>query len=324
MCSFAMLFPGQGSQNINMLSSFFQKKNNIFKQTFNEASEYIKFNLLKLIQEGPKEKLNYSKYTQPAILTASIAIYRFWVERNGKIPSFMAGHSLGEYSALVCSNAMQFSDAIKIVSLRGKWMEKLATKKLYQTKAIIGLDQKIIENICLRFLSKNIYIASINNKNQIIISGKKSSIEKAIISFKKNGVKNIFDLNINFPVHSILMKPIAEKLYNILKLIKIKSPEIPVINNVYAKKEYSSHLIKIALMKQMYNTVRWSETIDLIKLNKVFIMLEIGPNKILTNLNRNQNNITSFSTNNLKNFLISFKIINKNYENKKNCISHRC
>ncbi len=147
MSLFAMLFPGQGSQYIGMLSSFFYKSS-IFKYTFDEASYYTGCNLLKLTQEGPITKLNQSKYTQAAVLTSSVSIYRFWSNQNGRSPSLMSGHSLGEYSALVCSNAIKFSDAVKIVFLRGKLMQKITINRPALMKVIIGLDKKIVKTAC--------------------------------------------------------------------------------------------------------------------------------------------------------------------------------
>ncbi|AYN24719.1 ACP S-malonyltransferase [Buchnera aphidicola] len=316
MNSFAMLFPGQGSQHTNMLCSFFQKKNNIFKKIFDEASECINYNLLKLIKNGAKKKDDYYKYIQSAILTSSIAIYQFWKEKNGRCPAFMSGHSLGEYSALVCADAIKFSDALKIVKLRSKLMQRTIINKPSLVQAIIGLDKIIIENICLQHSEKVVSIASINSKNQIIVSGDKSAVHEVGVSCKKNGAKYVIKLNINTPIHSSLMKPVAEKMQYLLQSIKIKTPKIPVINNVDVICEKSEKKIKKALVRQLYSTVRWKEIIDLIKSKKIFTMLEIGPNKILTNLMKKNHSITMFNTNNLKNFLIAFKKIHKkNNEN---------
>lgn len=311
MNSFAMLFPGQGSQYINMLSSFFQKKDNIFKKIFDEASEYINYNLLKLIQNRETKKRDNYKYIQSAILTSSIAIYQFWKEKNGRCPAFMSGHSLGEYSALVCANAIKFSDALKIVKLRSKLMQKTVINQPSLVQAIIGLDKKIIENICLQHSPKVVSIASINSDNQIIISGDKSAVHKVGLKCKQKGAKYVVKLNINTPIHSSLMKPVSEKIQYVLKSIKIKSPTIPVINNVDVICEKNEKKIKKALVRQFYSTVRWKEIIDLIKSKKIFTMLEIGPNKILSNLIKKNKNITMLNTNNLKNFLIAFKKIHK-------------
>jgi len=149
-----MLFPGQGSQYIGMLSSFFYKNNNVFKDTFDEASEYIHDDLFKLTQEGPNIKLNQSQYTQVAILTSSVAIYRLWNHETGIVPSFMSGHSLGEYSALVCSDSIKFSDALKIVFLRGKLMQEVTTNRPTLMQAIIGIDEEKVKNACYWVKSK--------------------------------------------------------------------------------------------------------------------------------------------------------------------------
>ncbi|AHG61515.1 Fabd [Buchnera aphidicola str. G002 (Myzus persicae)] len=312
MALFAMLFPGQGSQYVGMLSSFFKKNNNIFKYTFDEASHYVNHNLLKLIKEGPKIKLNESSYSQVAILTSSVSIYRFWKNQNGKSPSLISGHSLGEYSALVCSNAIKFSDALKIVFLRGKIMQKTAMNHPSLMQAIIDIDKKKVEKACLIASKKKVVsLASINSNNQIVISGDKSAVYEAGLHCKKFGAKCILNLNINTPAHSQLMKPAAEKLKKILQLTTIYSPKIPVINNVDVKYENNSKNIKNALTRQIYSTVRWKEIIDLIQNKKIFIMLEVGPSQILTNLNKKNKKIISLSTNNLKNFLEAFQKINK-------------
>ncbi|QIE02058.1 ACP S-malonyltransferase [Buchnera aphidicola] len=312
MTEFAMLFPGQGSQYVGMLSSYFNTKtNNIFKDTFNEASDYIHYDLLKLIQKGPKLTLNQSQYTQASILTASLAIYRFWNYQKGILPLFMSGHSLGEYSALVCSNSIKFSDALNIVFIRGKLMQKITQNKSTLMQAIIGIDKKKIEHICTTVSNKKIVsLASINSNDQIVIVGDECAVNKASINCKKIGAQKIFKMNLNIPAHCILMKPISQKLKKILKITNIISPEIPVINNVDVKIEHSKKKIINALIRQIYNTVRWKEIIDLIKSKNIFTMLEIGPNQILTNLNKKDQNINSFNTNNLTNFLIAFNKIN--------------
>ncbi|QCI18322.1 [acyl-carrier-protein] S-malonyltransferase [Buchnera aphidicola (Aphis nasturtii)] len=309
MYLFAMLFPGQGVQYVNMLSCFL-KKEKIFQNIFEEASEYIGCNLLKLIKEGPLNKINHSKYTQPIILTSSIAIYKFWRKCNGKNPSFMSGHSLGEYSALVCSKALKFKDALKVVSLRGKYMQKVILNRSCLVKAIIGLNKDTIKKICQKYISKTVSIASINSDNQIIISGDKLDVYQASLDCKKHGAKFIFNVNLDIPVHSYLMKPVAKKMENILKKIKIQKPKIPVVNNVDVKCENNSENIKKALIKQIYKTVRWKEIIDFIQSKSVFTMLEIGPNNILTNLNKNNINLISLNTSNKQCFSQAFKIIN--------------
>ncbi|QCI16019.1 ACP S-malonyltransferase [Buchnera aphidicola] len=154
MTLFAMLFPGQGSQYLGMLSSFFSEKNNIFKNTFDEASDCIKYDLFKLIKKGPEEKLNQSRYTQVIVLSSSVAIYRLWQYKNGNNPSLMSGHSLGEYSALVCSNAIKFFDALKLVFFRGKLMEEITINRPSLMQAIIGIEKKTVETVCSSIVLK--------------------------------------------------------------------------------------------------------------------------------------------------------------------------
>ncbi|QIQ41935.1 MAG: ACP S-malonyltransferase [Buchnera aphidicola (Microlophium carnosum)] len=318
MTLFAMLFPGQGSQYVGMLSSFFYKNNRIIQDTFKEASEHIHVNLFELIQNGPKFKLNQSKYAQVAILTASVSIYRLWNNKNGISPSFMLGHSLGEYSALVCANSIKFSDALKIVFLRGQLMEEATINRPTSMQAIIGINKEQVETACLTKSKKKIVsLASINSYNQIVISGDKSAVYNASVNCKKLGAKYIFKLNTNIPAHSKILKPISEKLKTILKTVTINPPKVPVINNVDVRSENTSKKIKNALIRQIYSTVRWKEIIESVKLKKIFIMLEIGPKKILTNLNQKDKSISSFNTYNLKNFLISFKQINIGTNEKK-------
>lgn len=305
-----MLFPGQGSQYVGMLSSFF-KHDHVFRQTFDEASQNIHIDLFKIIQEGPKKKLAISKYTQPAILTSSVAIYRYWSKLCIKSPKYMSGHSLGEYSALVCANSIKFSDALKIVFLRGKLMQKVAQNRSSLMHAVIGTNKEIIKTAC-KDLKKNeiVSIASINAKNQIVLSGDYHAVNRVSAYCKQRGAKNIIDINLKIPAHCNILKPASQKLKILLKNINVKKPKIPVINNVDVKSEMCSHKIKNALIRQMYNTVRWKEIIDFITFKKVSIMLEIGPNKILTNLNKMKKNIISCNTSNLKNFLIALNTIN--------------
>ncbi|WP_187308313.1 ACP S-malonyltransferase [Buchnera aphidicola] len=314
MTLFAMLFPGQGSEYIGMLSSF-SYNNYIIKHTFNEASDYIKFNLLKLVKEGPKEKLNQNQYKQSAILTTSVAIYRLWRNKYGKIPSLISGHSLGEYSALVCAKSIKFSDALKLVFLRGILMEKTSINRPVLMKAIIGLDQKKVEKAC-SIASKNgiVSIASINSLNQIVISGDAKAVCEASLYCKNIGAKNILRLNINVPAHCKIMKPVSKRLKKMLDRIPIYSPIIPIINNVDVKIEYSEKNIKTALIRQIYHSVKWNNIINLIQLKKIFIMLEVGPNKILTNLNKKNKNIISLHTDRLNNFLQAFNYINNQNE----------
>ncbi|WP_422667268.1 ACP S-malonyltransferase [Buchnera aphidicola] len=310
MPTFAMLFPGQGSQYIGMLSSFFYS-DNIFQNTFDEASHIIGINLLNLIKKNSPKEINKNQYIQVIILTASVAIYRYWKKKCGKMPELMSGHSLGEYSALVCANSIKFSDAVKIVFLRGLLMQKITINRPSSMYSIHGLDEKIIEKICsISSYDKIVSLSCINSNDQIIISGDQKAVEIACVYCKKKGAKSIFKLNINIPAHCELMKPICTRFTKILKNIPIYKPMIPVINNVDMKSETIDINIKNALIKQLYSPVRWKSIIDLILSKNIFFMLEIGPNKILTNLNKKNKKITALHTDTLNDFIISFQQIN--------------
>lgn len=285
MKTFAILFPGQGSQSIGMMSSF--AKNKEVKNIFKEASDILGYDLWKLIQYGTKIELNKTWKTQPAILTASIAIYNSWLKYNNNTPKLLAGHSLGEYTALVCAKVIKFSDAIKLVELRGKLMQEtlLSNKKKGAMTAIIGLKKKLIVQACkeVNNSSQEVFPVNFNSPEQTIISGYKHAVKKVIVLCKKMGAKTI-NLSMNIPAHSPLMKPAAKKLKIELNKINFNKPNIPVVNNAYIKCEKKSKAIINALVKQMYYPIYWTEIIKFITNKKINHFIEIGPGKILTNL----------------------------------------
>ncbi|CRK85509.1 Malonyl CoA-acyl carrier protein transacylase [Candidatus Providencia siddallii] len=286
MTKIAMVFPGQGSQSLGMLSAL-AKEMYIIKETFNEASEVLGYNLWLLIQNGTEKELNKTSKTQPALLTSSIAIFRAWKKHNGKMPIVMAGHSLGEYSALVCSDALEFKKAIKLVELRGELMQLSTPNQGGAMYAIIGLDHKMIKNVCKNSSQGQIVsIANFNSPNQTVIAGEKNAAKRAADECKRSGAKFVLLLSVNVPSHCILMKPAAKKLAKILDNIDFFEPKYPVINNVDVKMETSAKNIRYALVRQLYNPVRWTETIKLIAEQGVECILEIGPGKVLSNLTK--------------------------------------
>ncbi|MDQ1237293.1 MAG: ACP S-malonyltransferase [Wigglesworthia glossinidia] len=286
MNTFAMLFPGQGCQTIGMLKSFF-KKFSIIKETFDESSEILKYDLWKIVNNGPCDTLNQTEITQPAILSASFAIWKVWKKLSGQNPQFMAGHSLGEYSALVCANSLSFSDAIKIVALRGKFMQESVNNKVCATSAIIGLSEKIINSICNQFSDFEIVsIANFNSPKQIIISGHKNSVIQVMQKCKIYGAKYVKILPISIPSHSILMKPAAKKLTSILNNTKFYRPKIPIISSINTQVQSDPKQIKKSLSRQIYSPILWNQTIHYMINKKVYEFLEVGPGKILSKLMR--------------------------------------
>ncbi|MGP1871264.1 MAG: ACP S-malonyltransferase [Arsenophonus sp.] len=287
MSDFAMIFPGQGSQSIGMLSDL-AKEFKMVKETFTNSSDILGYDLWNLIQNGPIKELNKTWKTQPAVLSASVAIFQVWRENGGKIPKLMAGHSLGEYSALVCANVIDFKSAIKLVELRGQLMQESVKDKIGTMYAIIGLNNKLVLASCKQAAQGQIVSAvNFNSPEQIVIAGEKDAVERAVILCKAFGAKRTLPLAINVPSHCELMYPASKKLAQALKKIAFNKPNISVVNNVDVKIENSIDRIRYALVRQLYNPVRWVEIIKfIVEKEGISKLLEIGPGKVLTGLSK--------------------------------------
>ncbi|CAM3847353.1 ACP S-malonyltransferase [Avibacterium endocarditidis] len=285
MKKFAMVFPGQGSQTVGMLADL-ANQFPVVEQTFKQASEVLGYDLWQLVQQGPAEELNKTWQTQPALLAASVAIYRVWQQQYPDLkPSVMAGHSLGEYSALVCAGVIDFQDAIKLVELRGKLMQQAVPEGTGAMYAIIGLDNEAIINACKAAEQGEVVSAvNFNSPGQVVIAGTKAAVERAAAACKEAGAKRALPLAVSVPSHCALMKPAADQLAVSLQNITLKTPEIAVINNVDVKTEEKSDEIRTALIRQLYSPVRWTETVEKMAQNGIEVLVEIGPNKVLTGL----------------------------------------
>ncbi len=286
MTQFAMVFPGQGSQSLGMLSAL-AAENPLVEQTFAEASEVLGYDLWALTQNGTDEDLNKTWQTQPALLAASVAIFRVWNEKNGSMPAIMAGHSLGEYSALVCAGVLDFKEAIKLVELRGKLMQEAVPEGTGAMYAIIGLDNESIEKACQDSAQGQVVSpVNFNSPGQVVIAGEKNAVERAGAACKEAGAKRALPLSVSVPSHCALMKPAAEKLALALQEITFNAPKVPVINNVDVKIEQSAENIRDALVRQLYNPVRWTETVEFMANQGVGHLVEVGPGKVLTGLTK--------------------------------------
>lgn len=282
----SMIFPGQGSQHIGMLKQLYTVCP-VVKETFDEASYILKYNLWDLIQYGPLMELNKTIKTQPAILTASIAIWRAWKQHGGCDPKFMAGHSLGEYSALVCSGSLIFSDAIKLVETRGMLMQQFSPVGEGAMSVIFGLNETIVTDVCAEEAHDEIVsVANINTFDQIVISGHVKAVQRVNNICKKIGARRVLLLSINVPAHCALMYPVANKFAKVLEMVNFCTPCIPVINNVDVCMEYHPVNIRKALVKHLYSPVRWVDIIKYLACHNVQIILEIGPGHVLTNLTK--------------------------------------
>ncbi|MBI0114706.1 MULTISPECIES: ACP S-malonyltransferase [unclassified Gilliamella] len=286
MTKFAMVFPGQGSQAVGMLKDLAENYS-VVKSTFDEASQVLGYDLWTLVQEGPADELNKTWQTQPALLAASVAIYRVWQSINGPQPEFMAGHSLGEYSALVCAGVIDFKDAIKLVELRGKLMQEAVPSGTGAMFAIIGLDNDSIRKACEQ-ASQGQVVAPVNfnSPGQVVIAGNKEAVERAGALCKEAGAKRALPLAVSVPSHCALMKPAADKLATTLNNMTFNAPQFAVINNVDVKVESSAENIKAALIAQLYSPVRWTETVEEMAKQGVTLLVEMGPGKVLTGLTK--------------------------------------
>ena len=287
MKKFAMVFPGQGSQTVGMLAEL-AGDYPIVQETFKQASEVLGYDLWQLVQEGPAEELNKTWQTQPALLTASVAVYRVWQQKYPELkPEVMAGHSLGEYSALVCAGVLDFQDAVKLVELRGKLMQQAVPEGTGAMYAIIGLDNDAIISACKQAEQGEVVSAvNFNSPGQVVIAGAKAAVERAAALCKEAGAKRALPLAVSVPSHCALMKPAADQLSVSLESITLKAPVVAVLNNVDVKAETDAVAIRNALVRQLYSPVRWTETVEKMAQNGVEVLVEVGPGKVLNGLTK--------------------------------------
>lgn len=286
MTKIAVVFPGQGSQTLGMLADL-AASHPVVEETFAEASSALGYDLWQLVQQGPAEELNKTWQTQPALLAASVAIWRVWQQQNGAQPVLMAGHSLGEYSALVCAGVLDFKQAISLVELRGKLMQEAVPAGTGAMYAIIGLDNDSIAKACEESAQGQVVSpVNFNSPGQVVIAGNKEAVERAGAACKEAGAKRALPLPVSVPSHCALMKPAAEKMAIALENVTFSAPQYSVVNNVDVKIETSPEAIRSALVRQLYNPVRWTESVEFMAAQGVEQLLEVGPGKVLTGLTK--------------------------------------
>lgn len=286
MTKIAVVFPGQGSQTLGMLADL-AAAHPVVEETFAEASSALGYDLWQLVQQGPAEELNKTWQTQPALLAASVAIWRVWQQQNGAQPVLMAGHSLGEYSALVCAGVLDFKQAISLVELRGKLMQEAVPAGTGAMYAIIGLDNAAIAKACEESAQGQVVSpVNFNSPGQVVIAGNKEAVERAGAACKEAGAKRALPLPVSVPSHCALMKPAADKLAVALENVTFSAPQYSVVNNVDVKIETSPEAIRSALVRQLYSPVRWTESVEFMAAQGVRQLLEVGPGKVLTGLTK--------------------------------------
>ena len=284
--TFAFVFPGQGSQSIGMLAKLAAAER-IVTDTFAEASEVLGYDLWKLCQEGPEEELASTERTQPAMLSAGVATWRVWQKHGGSLPTAMAGHSLGEYSALVAAGALEFKTAVGLVQFRGQAMQAAVPKGQGAAAAILGIDDAEVEAACREAAQGEVVqAANYNSPGQVVIAGATAAIERAIAACQSRGAKRAIKLPVSVPVHTGLMQPAADRLKEKLQAAEFKPARVRDIYTVEVRKHGSPDQMRAALVEQVVKPVRWTETVQAIVASGARVIVECGPGRVLTGLNR--------------------------------------
>ncbi|MGM0614451.1 MAG: ACP S-malonyltransferase [Pseudomonadota bacterium] len=282
----ALIFPGQGSQQLGMLRELAERYS-VVGTTFEEAADALNYDLWKVVQEGPEASLNATACTQPALLASSVAIWRVWQELEGPRPGVMAGHSLGEYSAMVCAGVISFAEGIKLVRLRGEAMQEAVPAGQGGMAAILGLDSQAVEAACAKAAQGDVVSAvNYNAPGQVVIAGSKAAVERAIAACQEAGAKRAMPLPVSVPSHCALMKPAAERLSAAIKAIDLRAPRYSVIQNVDAKAHADVDTLRTRLVEQLYRPVRWTECVETMSAQGAETFIECGPGKVLTGLNK--------------------------------------
>lgn len=284
--SLAFVFPGQGSQSLGMLAEL-GAQHAIVRDTFAEASAALGYDLWALVQEGPEERLNQTDKTQPAILTVSIALWRLWQAEGGVLPAYVAGHSLGEYSALVAAGSLAFADAVKLVERRGQLMQEAVPAGTGGMAAILGLEDADVLAACAEAAQGEVVSAvNFNAPGQVVIAGAAKAVERAIEACKARGAKRAVALPVSVPSHCELMRPAAERFAEAVEAVQWQMPQIALVQNVTAQVPADLAALKRDLLAQLYSPVRWVESVQLLAEKGVTDLVECGPGKVLAGLNK--------------------------------------
>lgn len=282
----AFVFPGQGSQSVGMLADLAARHESI-RACFDEASEGAGIDLWALSRQGPEEQLNRTEFTQPALLAASIALWRLWRAHGGRSPALLAGHSLGEYSALVAAEALSLSDAARLVRLRGQYMQQAAPAGTGAMAAVLGAEDALIEAACAEAASLGVVVAANHNApGQVVIGGETAAVDRALDLLAARGVRKTVKLAVSVPSHTPLMKTASQALARSLRDLAWREPKIPVVQNVDAMIHTDLESILDALVRQLHQPVQWSRCVEALAAQGCTTVIECGPGKVLTGLTR--------------------------------------
>ena len=287
--STAFIFPGQGSQSIGMMNAL-AESDTVIQDTFSEASSVLGYDLWELVNDGPAEKLNSTEYTQPAMLTAGVATWRAWLEAGGTAPALMAGHSLGEYTALVCAGALNFSDAVSLVSDRARFMQQAVPEGEGAMAAILGLDDDEVTTLCQQNAAGEVLQAvNYNAPGQVVVAGSAAAVGRLVENAKAAGAKRALLLPVSVPSHCALMQPASDRMAERLNQVSISQAQIPVIHNVNVQTASDDDELRQLLARQISEPVRWVETINSMNEKGVSQLIECGPGKVLCGLSKRIN-----------------------------------
>ena len=283
----ALVFPGQGSQSVGMLAELASEFAQV-EHTFAEASDALGYDLWRLIQNGPDSELQLTAVTQPAMLAAGVAVWRVWQAAGGPVPAVMAGHSLGEYSALVCAGALPFAQAVQLVRLRGETMQQAVPVGAGAMAAVLGLDRAAVEAACVvaATVDEIVSVANYNAPLQSVIAGHTDAVARAGAAAQAAGAKRVVPLPVSAPFHCSLMRPAADRMAQALTAAQVVTPTVPVINNVDVATAGEPAAIRDALIRQIYSPVRWVEVVEAMNARGVTHVVECGPGKVLAGLTR--------------------------------------
>lgn len=283
--SFAAVFPGQGSQSVGMLKDWAESQP-IISQTFEEASSILGYDLWRIVREGPEAELNRTEITQPAMLAAGVATWRVWQAFGGPIPLCMAGHSLGEYTALVCANSLTFTDAVRLVAERGRLMQTAVPQGQGAMAAVLGLEDEVVRAACDE-ASQGVEVieaVNFNSPGQVVIAGHTAALARATTLLLARGAKRVVPLAVSVPSHSSLMREAAESLGKVLEGITLRTPMIPVLHNVDAAEHPAEADLRSALKRQLHSPVLWVDTVHAMQARGAKACVEFGPGKVLAGL----------------------------------------
>ncbi len=282
----AFVFPGQGSQSVGMLAALAARQPEVQK-TFAEASDVLGYDLWEIVTVGPEEKLNQTEYTQPAMLTSGVAVWRVWQAHHGAQPVVMAGHSLGEYTALTCADAIGFADAVRLVADRARFMQEAVPAGQGGMAAILGLEGDAVRALCTQAAQGDVLApVNFNSPEQIVIAGTAAAVARAVEQARSAGAKRAVVLPVSVPSHCALMHPAAQRMAERLAQVEIRRPRIPVIHNAHVQRERDPDAIRSALAQQIESPVRWVETIRTMATDGITVLVECGPGKVLAGLNK--------------------------------------